>query len=346
MKRLIFLLVLTLLAATLVFARGGSEEAAAGDDQLEIVMVVKLEGVAWFDNMRLGIEDFNDEYGDVNAYQIGADTADPAAQVGLVEDLIAKGVDAILAVPNDPESLVPAFKRANDQGILTFTHEASNQRQISYDVEAFDNLNYGRHMAEVMADWMGGKGVWQPFVGHLTSPTHNQWVDGEVMLIDEKFPNIRMATDRIEEKENQQIAYEKTLELLRTYADLDAVMGSAMSTVPGAAQAIEEMGKIGTVAAFGTCLPSVAGDYLESGAAVSIHFWVPADAGYATTAVAYKSLMGEVVGDGADLGRPGYDNITVEINESGSKIIYGQAWVDVNKDNLDDWKTASGDYML
>lgn len=346
MKKLLSLLALALLATTLIFAAGGGEKAAAGEDQYEIVMVVKLEGVAWFDNMRLGIQEFNEEYADVNAYQIGADTADPAAQVALVEDLIAKGVDAILVVPNDPESLVPAFRRANNQGILTFTHEASNQRQVSFDVEAFDNINYGKHMAEVMAEWMGGSGVWQPFVGHLTSTTHNEWVDGEEMYLEENFSNIRKATDRIEEKENQQIAYEKTLELLRTYSDLDAVMGSAMSTVPGAAQAIEEMGKIGTVAAFGTCLPSVAGDYLESGAAMSIHFWVPADAGYATANVAYMSLEGKAVTEGTDLGRPGYEDITIQTNDSGSKVIYGQAWVDVNKDNLDDWKDAKGDYLL
>ncbi len=346
MKRSISMLVLGLLATTLIFAAGGSEEAAAGADQYEIVMVVKLEGVAWFDNMRIGIQEFNEEFSDVNAYQIGADTADPAAQVALVEDLIAKGADAILVVPNDPESLVPAFRRANDQGILTFTHEASNQRQVSFDVEAFDNINYGKHMAEIMAEWMGGSGVWQPFVGHLTSTTHNEWVDGEEMLIDEQYPSIKMATDRIEEKENQQIAYEKTLELLRTYSDLDAVMGSAMSTVPGAAQAIEEMGKIGQVAAFGTCLPSVAGDYLESGAAMSIHFWVPADAGYATANVAYKLLEGMDVADGTDLGRPGYESITIQENSSGVPVIYGQAWVDVTKDNLDDWKDANGDYLL
>ena len=40
-------------------------------------------------------------------------------------------------------------------------------------------------------------------------------------------------------------------------------MGSAMSTVPGAALAIEEMGRIGKCAAYGTCLPSVAYDYLK-----------------------------------------------------------------------------------
>ncbi len=346
MKKIVAMLLALIVVGGMVVAGGQQESAAAGDDQLEIVMVVKLEGVAWFDNMRLGIERFNAEHPDVNCYQIGADTADPAAQVALVNDLIAKGVDAILVVPNDPESLVPVFKKANDAGILTFTHEASNQKQISFDVEAFDNAAYGRHMMDVMATWMGKEGVWQPFVGHLTSPTHNQWVDGEVEQAKKMYPKLKMATQRVEEQENQQIAYEKSLELLKTYPNLKALMGSAMSTVPGAAAAIEEKGLIGKVAAFGTCLPSVAGDYLESGAAKSIHFWVPADAGYVTAMAAYKTLKGEEITDGTDMGAQGYNKITVKKNEFGYPVIYGQAWVDVNKDNLDDWKDASGKYKL
>jgi len=339
MKKSFVLAFVFLLTAGLAVSTGA-------EDKFEIVMVVKLEGVAWFDNMRLGIEQFNKDFPDVNAYQIGADTADPAAQVALVEDLIAKGVDAILVVPNDPESLVPAFKKANDAGILTFTHEASNQKQVSFDIEAFDNIAYGRHMMDVMAQWMKEQGKWQPFVGHLTSTTHNEWVDGEEMQAKEKYPNLERATDRIEEKENQQIAYQKSLELLKTYPDLKAIMGSAMSTVPGAAQAIEEKGMIGKVAAFGTCLPSVAGDYLESGAAKSIHFWVPADAGYVTAMVAYKMLKGEEIKEGMNLGRPGYENIIIKKNKDGVPVIYGQAWMDVNKDNLNEWKKPDGDYRL
>ncbi|MFP4329203.1 MAG: substrate-binding domain-containing protein [Spirochaetaceae bacterium] len=346
MKKLSLFLILAVLLGTALFAGGQGEQAEGGDDEYEIVMIVKLEGVAWFDNMRLGIQAFNEEFDDVDAFQTGADTADPAAQVALVEDQIARGVDAILVVPNDPASLVPAFTRANAQGIITLTHEASVQQQVSYDVEAFDNIAYGRHMAEVMAEWMDGEGVWQPFVGHLTSTTHNEWVDGEVELISEEYPDITQATDRIEEQENQQIAYERTLELLRSYPDLKAVMGSAMSTVPGAARAIEEMDMIGEVAAFGTCLPSVAGDYIESGAAVSIHFWVPADAGYVTAHAAYMTLEGMEVTDGTDMGRPGYESVTVRPNDSGVPVIYGQAWVDVNADNLDDWRDANGDYTL
>ena len=311
-----------------------------------IVMVVKLEGVAWFDNMRLGIQAFAKDYPDVDAYQTGADTADPAAQVKIIEDLIAKGVNAILAVPNDPSSLVPAFKRANAAKIFTLTHEASVQQQVSYDIEAFDNLAYGKHMMDVMAKWMGDKGMWQPFVGHLTSTTHNEWVDGEIAEAKAKYGALKMATDRVEEQENQQIAHDKALELLKTYPGIKTFMGSAMSTVPGAAQAITEKGLIGKVAAFGTCLPSVAGDYIQSGAAISIHFWVPADAGYVTARVAYELLKGKKITEGMDLGKPGYNKITIKKNKSGVPVIYGQAWKDVNKDNLSDWMTPDGKYKL
>ncbi len=346
MKKFLTVMMILILATTSMAFAGGQKEADSKDDVFEIAMVVKLEGVAWFDNMRLGIEKFNDEYDDVHAYQVGADTADPAAQVAIINDLIAKGVDAILVVPNDPESLVPVFKKANDAGILTFTHEASNQAQVSFDLEAFNNNAYGRHMMDVMAEWMGGEGVWQPFVGFLTSPTHNQWVDGEMEQLAEKYPNLVVPSNREEDQENQQIAYERTLELLKKDANLKAIMGSAMSTVPGAAAAIEEKGAIGRVAAFGTCLPSVAGDYLKSGAAQSIHFWVPADAGYATAKLAYMMLKGETIEDGTNLGATGYESISIKKNASGVPVVYGQAWVDVTKDNLSDWTNDDGSYML
>jgi simple sugar transport system substrate-binding protein len=313
----------------------------------EIVLVVKLEGVAWFDSTRVGMERFNAEHADVNAYQIGASTADPAAQVALVNDMIAKGVDAILVIPNDPASLVPAFRNARQAGIKVLTHEAGTQSDADYDVEAFDNTAYGAHMLDVMADWMGGQGVWQPFVGLLTSPTHNQWVDGEIAQAAARYPGLSVAQDRIEEREDQQLAYERTLELLRANPNVKALMGSAMSTVPGAAKAVTERGLIGRAAAFGTCLPSVAGDYLESGAAQSIHFWVPADAAYATASAAYKLLKGESIAAGTtDLGVSGYNKITIKNNDAGVPVIYGQAWVDVNKNNLGEWRNADGSYKL
>jgi simple sugar transport system substrate-binding protein len=348
MKNLSVFLLALVCAAFSSCSKPADQSAASpgAEKQYEIVLVVKLEGVAWFDSTRVGITKFNSEYPDVNAYQIGASTADPAAQVALVNDLIAKGVDAILVIPNDPASLVPAFKQARSNGIKVLTHEAGTQSDADLDVEAFDNTAYGAHMMDIMAEWMGGQGVWQPFVGFVTSPTHNQWVDGEISQAQAKYPGLSTAQDRIEEHEDQQLAYQRALELLRANPNVKAMMGSAMSTVPGVAKAIAERGLIGKVGAFGTCLPSVAGDYLESGAALSIHFWVPADAAYATASAAYKLLKGEAVGTGTDLGVSGYNSITIKNNDAGVPVAYGQAWVDVNKGNLSEWKNADGSYKL
>jgi simple sugar transport system substrate-binding protein len=341
------LMILLLIVSTLFLACGGDKggDKGGGDKQYEIVLVVKLEGVAWFDSTRVGMTRFNDEHSDVNAYQIGASTADAAAQVALVNDLIAKGVDAILVIPNDPASLVPAFKNARSQGIKVLTHEASAQSDADFDVEAFDNKAYGAHMFDIMAEWVGGEGLWQPFVGWLTSGTHNEWVDGEIEQ-NAKYPNIKTAGDRLQEEEQQEIAYQKAMELLAANPNVKAMMGSAMSTMPGVARAITERGLIGKTAAFGTCLPSVAGDYIESGAAISLHFWVPADAAYATAMAAYKTLKGESVGAGTDLGVKGYNNVTVQNNAAGVPVLYGAAWVDVNKGNLGEWRNSDGSYKL
>jgi simple sugar transport system substrate-binding protein len=349
MRKLLVLLVLLTVSATFVLANGSSEKsttASSGGKKYTMVMVVKLEGVAWFDNMRLGIQAFGKDHPDVNISQTGGSTADPALQVQIVNNQIAKGVDAVMAVPNDPNSLVSSFKRARQDNIVVTTQEAANLQVGNYDVEAFHNDAYGRQMMDYMAKWMGDKGMWQPFVGHLTAPSHNQWVDGEQAEAKAKYPNLTQATKRIEDLENQHTAYEKTLELLKTYPNLKAIMGSAMSTVPGAAQAITEKGLIGKVAAFGTCLPSVAGDYITSGAVEKISFWVPADAGYEVAMAAYDALKGITIKDGMDLGRPGYDKVTVQKNKYGVPVVYGAAWVNVDKSNLDQWKKPDGSWKL
>ncbi len=101
MRRFLVILASLLFISTLAFASGGGEKgAAAGGKQKSIVMVVKLEGVAWFDNMRTGITAFGKDYPDITASQTGGATADPAVQAKIIEDLTAKGVNAILAVPN------------------------------------------------------------------------------------------------------------------------------------------------------------------------------------------------------------------------------------------------------
>jgi simple sugar transport system substrate-binding protein len=55
-------------------------------------------------------------------------------------------------------------------------------------------------------------------------------------------------------------------------------------------------------------------------------------AGYAMNKLAMMVMNGEEVTDGMDLGLEGYESVALE-----GKVIYGQAWVNVNKDNMADY---------
>ena len=65
---------------------------AAEAKDSEIAVVVKISGIPWFNRLEEGVKRAAGEL-KVNAYQQGPSDADPAQQVKIVEDLIAKGRD-------------------------------------------------------------------------------------------------------------------------------------------------------------------------------------------------------------------------------------------------------------
>lgn len=307
-------------------------EQPAADTKYTLATVVKLTGVGWFDRMETGVKKFNEEHANVEAFQQGPAKADAALQVQVIEDLIAQKVNAICVVPFQPDSLEPVLKKAMDQGIVVISHEASNQQNVDFDIEAFDNAEYGRHFMDQLGEMMGGEGEYVVMVGSLTSKTHNEWVDAAIEYQKEKYPNMKLVGDKNESYDDAQKAYEKAKEILKAYPNLKGMQGSSANDVVGFGMAVEEMGLQDKIAVVGTSMPSMAGKYLETGAVDSIGFWDPAIAGEAMNALALMILEGKVPTDGMDLGLKGYENITLK-----GKVFYGNAWIDVTKDNVKDY---------
>lgn len=142
-----------------------------------------------------------------------------------------------------------------------------------------------------------------------------------------------LVTERIEEYDNQNIAYEKTKELIRAYPNLRGIQGSASTTAAGAGLAVEEKGLQDKIAVIGTGLVSQCGPYLKGGGAKLISFWDPADAGYVMNKLAVMLLEHKELADGMDLGAEGYH--AVRRDPEKSNLFYGSAWVDVTKQNMD-----------
>lgn len=337
MKKLFNVFVMLLVTVSLIACstggNGGENGNGGNKDNFTIAVVPKLTSVAWFQRMEVGINEWNKDNPDrnVDVFYTGPSEGDGAKQAQVIEDLISQGVDAIAVVPFSTEALEPVLKKAREQGIIVVTHEGAGMVNVDYDLEAFDNEEYGRHFMEMIGDRTNGEGEYIQLVGSLTTASHNQWVDAAKELQVKEFPDMILYGDKLESADSQDQAYQRTKEILTANPNIKAIQGSAMADVAGAALAIEEMGLQGKVKIIGTSLVSVSGKYVENGTIDTISFWDPALAGKAMVELSIALLNGEDIKDGLDLKVEGYNNLSLDGN-----VLLGAAWIDVNKDNVDD----------
>ncbi len=302
-----------------------------------IATVVKVDGIAWFDRMREGVKQFKENTGQ-DTWMVGPSQADAAAQVQIIENLIAQGVDAICVVPFSVEAVEPVLKKARERGIVVIAHEASNIKNADFTLEAFDNFAYGEELMRHLGEYMGGEGQYVATVGSLTSKSQNEWIDGAVSYQKAHFPKMELVTKRLETYDDANTDYNKLKEALLTYPQLKGIVGGPMPTSAGAGKLIMEKGLKDKLFFAGTGLVSVAGEYLKTGDIQYIQFWDPAVAGYAMNALATLALSGkgDMIKAGLNLGLPGYTALKVP-NADKPNLLYGAGWVGVTKENMSEY---------
>jgi simple sugar transport system substrate-binding protein len=298
-----------------------------------LAVAVKLAGDPWWNRMEEGLKEYDKESSTVHVFMQGPSQADGALQAQLIEDLIAQKVNAIGIIPLSPQTLEPVIAKARAAGIKVVTHEGSTQPTKDFDVEAFDNTDYGRHLMDELAKGMGEEGEYAVFVGKLTNVSHNQWVDAAVAYQKERYPKMKLVAGKNESNEDAATAYRKTQELLVAYPNIKGFQGSSSNDAVGIGQAVEEAGLAGKTTVVGTSLVSLTGNLLKSGAVDTINFWDPKLAGKVIAVIAERLLDGKTVKTGDDLGVEGYKSVVVK-----GDVIYGSAWVDVTKENMDKYK--------
>ena len=294
------------------------------------VVSVKLIGVGWFDNMDKGIKSWAKK-NKIDASMTGATDASAEKQAKMVEDLIAQKVTGIGIVPNDVASIDGVIKKAKKAGIKVVTHEAGGIKNADANIEAFENAAYGAVMMDNLAACMGNSGKYVAFVGTLTNGSHNEWVAGAYEQAKSKYPNITRVEDPIESKEDADVAYNKTKELLKKYPDLTGFEGSSANDVVGIGRAVEELGLNDKVCVMGTSIPSMTNKLLQTGAIDKIFFWDSALAGKAMLNMLELLNNGKKIKDGMNLKVKGYKKITV--SKTNPKSFNGAAWVIVDKNN-------------
>jgi len=318
---------------------GSGEGGAVGDENLKaedmtMVTVVKLTGIAWFDRMEEGVNSFAERTG-VDAREEGADDVSPEKQIQIIQDLIPQQPTAITVVPNSPEALSSVLAQARKQGIVVVSHEASGIENVDIDIEAFDNAVYGEQIMDSLSDCMGESGKYVQFVGGLTAKTHMEWVGAAYDKQQADYPDMTRVEDPIESTDNEDAAYRKAKEVLAKYPDIKGFQGSAGNDVPGIARAIEEAGLEDEVCVMGTSIPSAAEKYLANGSIDKIFFWDPALAGEAQLEIAMRLAQGEKIEEGTDLGIEGYESL--KKLDGYDNVYVGDASVEADAESAADY---------
>ena len=307
---------------------------AAGDGNYTIAVVPKDATNPWFVRMETGVNKYASDTG-MNVFQKGPAETDATMQAQVIQDLIAQGVDAICVVPVDPGAIEPVLKQAMDAGIVVVTHEGASQENTMYDIEAFNNTEYGAFIMDNLAEAMGEEGVYTTMVGHVTNASHNEWADGAVAHQKEKYPNMTLleAEPRVESQDNGETAYQTAKEVLKKYPEVKGILGTSSFDAPGTARAIDELGLKGKVFTAGTGMPAANAQILKDGSVSTLTLWDPANAGYAMASLATKILNGETIEDGVNLGVEGYESM--HFSSGSTKVLEGTGWLKITKDNVD-----------
>src|SRR5690606_14455277 len=130
--------------------------------------------------------------------------------------------------------------------------------------------------------------------------------------------------------EDEAKAMQVTLDSLKAYPDMNAIIAITSVALPGAAEALRKSGEADRVYLTGLTTPNIMKDYIKDGTVEKFALWNAEDLGYLAVQAAVAALKGELnPGDASfNAGRIG------EVQLDGDAIILGDPIV-FDSSNID-----------
>ena len=318
-------------AACGVGQQGPSQGGGGGGGPNKICMMPKLVGIPYFNASEQGANEAAKEL-DVDLVYDGPTEAKAALQSQMIEQFIQQQCDAITVAANDPNALAPAMKKADNAGIATGAWDADvapDARDVFVNQATFQAIGY--KLVDVMAEQTGGKGEFLVVTGSLTAPNQVAWLKEMRERMKEKYPEMSIASVEPGE-EDLQLGIDITKNYLRANPDTAGVFGITSVALPGAAEAVQQIGRAGEVPVTGLSTPNEMKPYIESGAVKEFVLWNPVDLGYLAVYVANAQVEGNLPKSGTfKAGRLGEVKLLAE-----DEVLLGPPIV-FSKENIDQY---------
>jgi rhamnose ABC transporter rhamnose-binding protein len=297
-----------------------------------IAMVPKFTNAEYFTATRLGGEEAAAELGFDFIFE-GTVNADIDGQIQIIDSLIARGVDALIVSPNDPDAIIPVLQRAQAAGIpvVTYDADASGDRDFFMNQATFDSV--GHALIDALAAEAGEDARYAIVSATPTAANQNAWIESMQAYSASDYPELDLVTIQYGDDEPQK-SFQVAQDLLNAYPDLDAIISPTSVGFPAAAEAVEQAGLSGEVAVIGLATPNAMREFVKGGTVTSDFLWNPIDLGYASVFAAKALLDGLEAGQSFDAGRLG--SYTAEADEQSLTTLLGPPYR-FSLDNIDDF---------
>jgi rhamnose transport system permease protein len=312
----------------LLESRKSASPAAAPGHRIQIAMMPKAKGDAYFISCRQGAEQAAKELG-VDLLWDGPTDLDPAKQNEVIEAWITRGVDAIAVSVENKAGISTVLRKARSKGIRVITWDADAEPDArDFFVNQATPEGIGDTLTDETAGILHNKGEFAIVTASLSAANQNEWIKYIKQRLAQKYPQIKL--DAIQPSDgDRDRAFSETQTLLKVYPHAKVIMGIAAPAVPGAAEAVKQSGRT-DVKVTGLSLPTMCKPYVKDGVIQSIVLWNTVDLGYLTVYASYAATSGKLErGDTAiQAGRLGSIAVAADEVRLGAPFVFDKSNID------------------
>lgn len=358
MKKLWAVLVLLCMLPTVLSGCGQKplENASSAQDEVTVVFVPKLTGNAFFEAANEGAQAYAEKRGFKVEYS-GSPEAEVASQISIIEDAIARKVDALCVSSLDAVALDDVMKKAMNAGIKVTTWDSDvsgDARTVMVSQGTPEQL--GQMLVEMGAKSLIERGkdpantsvsyVWHYSQASVTD--QNSWQMAGEAYIRETYPNwVNVAPENYYsgQDENKAVTIGETI--LKTHPDIDLIICNDSTALPGQAKAAQNLGlSAADVTITGFASPNAMREYVKAGVLTRWGLWDCQVQGALGCYLAYYLASGNVLRVGDRVNIPDIGIVEVMPNtvlDSGAYIADDSGVVLLPKrteftiDNVDDY---------
>lgn len=231
--------------------------------------------------------------------------ADIAGQIGILENAVTTGADAVVLAPTNAEGLGAAVTEAA-ASVPVFLIDSKANSDAYASLLATDNVAGGRLAAEAMVQALTAKNGSATGTVAIVSygpgaSTLDERIQGFEEGLAELAPEVEVVTTRVGDFQTT-TALNDTNDVLTAFPDVDGIYADALFTGLGASQAISESGRVGDPVLVSFDSSDVLEQAVRDGVAHALIVQNPYQMGYGGVENAVKSIGGEDVPEFLDTG--------------------------------------------